>query len=86
MATDDATLAVDPPVPDAPGHATAAVIEDRVVLARTVESWAGPITVLVSTPRAADRVDVESAAYSASNEVAGLVALATDGPEASDDD
>lgn len=84
MAT-DTSITVDPPVPDTPGNAAATLVGDRVVTAQTFESQAGPITVLVSVPRAADRVDIESVAYSASNEVARLAALATTDSEASGD-
>lgn len=86
MAADDITADIDPPVPDEPGHRSATLVSDRVVVTSTVESWAGPITVLVSAPCAADRVGVESAAYRVSNEVARLAALATNDSGPNDDD
>jgi len=84
MTANDITADIDPPVPDEPGQRSATLVEDRIVAARTVDSWAGPITVLVSAPRAADHVGVESAGYRVINEVARLAALAPAGLGGSD--
>lgn len=78
MTPDDSTGDLNPPVPDQPGDAAATLADNRVVLGRTIDTRAGPVTVLLSAPCFDDQAAIEAAAYSASNELARLAALATD--------